>query len=201
MDFKKKIPESIGIFGASGHVGNPMARWLRYNASGIKLRLITSSEVSAAMLQKEFPDSEVAIGNYFDSASLEAAVAGLEGLYVVTPSGTDETVAMTNVVNAVKASAGGMIHIVRSLSCYAAPILPKVPEMFNKLGFGLEVQHPIAARILAESGLPVTFLNLGASFMDNFIKPPMLTPARSLGPTGAFHSLIRATSARRWRVC
>jgi hypothetical protein len=30
-DHVKRIPTSIGIFGASDHIGDLMARWLRYN--------------------------------------------------------------------------------------------------------------------------------------------------------------------------
>jgi hypothetical protein len=34
---------------------------------------------------------------------------------------------------------------------------------------GLPIQHPIAKEILDESGLPVTYLNFGATFMDNLL--------------------------------
>ncbi|TAL03619.1 MAG: hypothetical protein EPO08_03785, partial [Rhodospirillaceae bacterium] len=86
-DLVKAIPRSIGIFGASRHIGKPMARWLRYSAPHVRLRLITSRPASAEALHAEFPDCEVAIGNYDDLSILAAAVAGMEGLFVVTPTG------------------------------------------------------------------------------------------------------------------
>lgn len=42
--------------------------------------------------------------------------------------------------------------------------------MMRERGTGIEVQHLIARQILDDSGLPVTHLNSGATFMDNFIR-------------------------------
>jgi len=44
----------------------------------------------------------------------------------------------------------------------------QVPEALRLWGGGTAVQHTIARRVLEESGLPATFMNVAAYFMDNF---------------------------------
>ncbi|WP_313802195.1 NmrA family NAD(P)-binding protein [Sphingobium sp.] len=180
--FKKKIPASIAIFGASGHIGKPMARWLSYHAPDISLRLITSNPQKVADLQKAFPAAEVMVANYYDQSSLVPAVRGMEGLFVNTPGGTDETAAMGNLVAAIGDGAD-LVHLVRQLSAYPSPNPRRVPEYAVGSGRGIETQHPIAARILHDSELPVTYLNIGASFMDNFFVMPMLSPGKLTWPS------------------
>lgn len=166
----KKIPTSIGIFGASAHIGGPMARWLRYHAPRVRLRLITSREDKVAHLRTSFPDCEVAIGNYYDRPSLEQAVAGLEGLFVITTTGTREEPAMTNLVAAVRAS-NTLVQMIRLVGVFPCINLRRRPVALTKIGWGLETQHPIARQILDESDLPVTYFNIGSSFMDNLLNP------------------------------
>ncbi|WP_313808741.1 NmrA family NAD(P)-binding protein [Sphingobium sp.] len=182
-EFTKKIPASIGIFGATGHIGTPMARWLRYNAPGTRLRLMTSNPGSVAGLQQAFPDCEVAIGDFYDLPGLTKAVDGLEGLFVVPPNGTREEVAMTNLVDALKRS-GSLVHMIRTLGIFPHMNPRRIPAELVQMGMGLEVQHPIARRILEDSDLPVTFFNLGASFLDNFLRPrfEMLSPGKVTWP-------------------
>lgn len=182
-EFKKKVPTSIGIFGASGHIGGPMARWLRYYAPQVKLRLISSNEEKAARLRAEFPDCEVAIGDYYDLPSLTTAVAGMEGLFVICTNATLEEPAMGNLVKAVKAS-GTLIHMIRCLGMFPAFNPRRIPEVLSKMVVGLETQHPIAREILDEAELPVTFFNLGASFMDNFLsmRQSILSPGKVTWP-------------------
>ena len=181
--FKKKVPASIGIFGASGHIGSPMVRWLRYNAPQVRLRLISSSTETAAQLRTNFPGSEVVVGSYYDLPSLTQAVAGIEGLFVNTPALTDEQVAMTNLIAAVRGS-NSLIHMIRTLGVFPSIDPRRIPEALTKVGFGLETQHPIARRLLEDADLPVTFFNLGASFMDNFLNPmfAMVSPGKVTWP-------------------
>lgn len=182
-EFKKRIPSSIGIFGANGHIGQPMVRWLRYNAPRVRLRLISSNENNAAQLRAEFPGCEVAIASYYDLPSLTAAVAGIEGLFVNCPAGTREQDAMTNLIAAVRAS-DSVIHMIRTVGMFPSFNPKRIPESLRKAGSGLEMQHPIARQLLEDSDLPVTFFNLGATFMDNFISPrfQMLSPGKLTWP-------------------
>jgi uncharacterized protein YbjT (DUF2867 family) len=164
---QKPIPRSILIFGAAAHVGRPLARFLRGQQLPIQLRLASSHPERRAELQAEFPEAEVVGANYFDLPSLEAAVDAMEGIFVITPSGTDERPAMTNLVAAIR-KAGCAVHILRCVGMQPEANPRRIPaSLLKPPALGLPVQHPLVKRILDESGLPVTYLNFGATFMDN----------------------------------
>jgi len=167
-DNHKRIPRSVLIFGAAAHIGRPLAQALQREAPGIKLRLVSSSTERLTDLRRDFPNADVVSANYFEPETLERAVEGMEGIFVITPGGTPETPAMTNLVNAIK-SAGAPTHILRCLGMQPEANLRRIPQsILAPPALGLPVQHPIAKRIFDESGLPVTYLNFGATFMDNF---------------------------------
>ncbi|MDR7156838.1 uncharacterized protein YbjT (DUF2867 family) [Sphingobium xenophagum] len=200
MDYEKKpIPTSIAVFGATGRVGRPVAEYVSYAAPEVKLRLITRSNASVAGLREKFPDAEVVVADYLDAASLDVALKDIEGIFVVTPPGMNEERAMGNLVTAVQ-SAGAAKHIVRIVGYEPESSPENVPEDLAKRG-GDGSQHFIAKAVLKKSQLPVTYLNSGATFMDNFllaaqgisqhnlfIYPPRFVPfvdARDLGEVGA----------------
>lgn len=165
MSLKKPIPKSILIFGAAAHIGRPLAAYLTREAPNIKLRLATSSPKKKTELRSAFPNAEVIEADYNDAASLAAAVDGIEGVYVVTPAGLSEEPAMMNLVKALK-EAKSVVHIIRLLGVFPEISPARIPK---EVGPGsLPVEHPIAKRILDASGLPVTYLNSGATFIDNF---------------------------------
>ncbi|MGQ4615678.1 NmrA family NAD(P)-binding protein [Nocardia sp. R7R-8] len=163
----KPVPSSILIFGASGHIGGPLARFLAREAPTIHLRLASSDTARAATLQAQFPHAEVVRANYADRASLEAAVRDIDGIFVLTPSGTDEASAMTNLVEACRSSRVSP-HVIRLLGMQPEADPRRIPQALRDHGSGLPIQHPIAKAVLAAGDLPVTFLNSGATFIDNF---------------------------------
>lgn len=165
---RKPIPRSILIFGAAAHIGRPLAGFLQREAPGIRMRLSTSRPEKAALLRADFPGAEVVHADYTDPASLAAAAEGMEGVFVLTPSGTDERPAMTNLVAALR-RAGAVKHLVRLLGMQPEANLARIPKALRDHGLGLPIQHPLAKAILDESGLPVTYINSGATFMDNFL--------------------------------
>lgn len=167
--FIKPIPKSIAIFGATGHIGGPMARFLRFHAPHIRLRLISSSADKIEQLRQDHPGAEVVQASYFDPASLDAAVAGIEGMLVITNLTLDERPAMTNLVAAVR-KAGTLIHMIRQVGMIPDANARRVPQALRDFGLGIETQHPIARQILDEADIPVTYLNCGASFMDNYLR-------------------------------
>ncbi|KAK7440663.1 hypothetical protein CaCOL14_013019 [Colletotrichum acutatum] len=163
--FIKPIPKSILIFGAAAHIGRPLAEFLTREAPAIKLRLATSSPGKKIQLQDAFPNAEVVEANYSDVTSLSAAVIDIEGVFVITPGGLSEEKAMTNLVTALK-QAKNIIHIIRLMGVFPEISPSQIP---TTLGPGsLPIEHPIAKRILDASRLPVTYINSGATFMDNF---------------------------------
>lgn len=175
---RKQIPESILVFGASDHMGGPLAEYVTREAPTVKLRLATSSETKAQALRERFPAAEVVIANYMDLPSLTAAVAGMEGMFVVTPGGMPEEVPMSNLVRACKAS-GSLIHMMRIVGLQPEANPRRIPEKMRRAGHGIEIQHPIARKILDDAELPVTYLNCGATFMDNFVRLGLGVSVRS----------------------
>jgi uncharacterized protein YbjT (DUF2867 family) len=165
---RKSIPKSILIFGAAAHIGRPLAGLLRREAPHIRLRLATSNPARIDALKQDFPEAEVIVADYSNLPSLETATQGMEGVFVITPSSTDERPAMTNFVAALQ-SADCAVHILRCLGIQPEANLRRIPQALRDHGLGLPIQHPIAKSMLDESGLPVFYLNFGATFMDNFI--------------------------------
>lgn len=176
-DNRKPIPGSVLIFGAAGHIGRPLARFLQQEAPQIRLRLATSNSARVEALKQDFPGAEVIVADYSDLPSLETAVEGMEGIFVLTPSGTDERPVMTNLVTALK-SANRAVHILRGLGMQPEANPHRIPQILRDHGLGLPIQHPIAKAILDDSGLPVTYLNFGATFMDNFLRLGMADTLR-----------------------
>ncbi|KAG5789938.1 hypothetical protein H9Q69_010994 [Fusarium xylarioides] len=165
MDLTKKpIPKSILIFGAAGHIGQPLAEFLTRGAPDIQLSLVARNPEKQKMLQNKFPNARVLAADYEDPSSLAAAVKGIEGVFVISSSGMSETSAMTNLTRALKED-DSTIHVIRFLGIFPDFNPHRVPSNLGPRS--LPVEHPIAKRILDESGLPVTYINPGASFIDN----------------------------------
>jgi uncharacterized protein YbjT (DUF2867 family) len=175
--YSKPLPSTLAIFGASGRLGKPMAAYLSYHSPDIQLRLITSNPAKAAALASDFPQAEVAVASYFDPAGLVTALDGADAAFVVTPTGMDEAAAMGNLVKAV-ATCGTMTHMIRVTGIQPDTNNARIPQFLKEFGRGLEVQHPIARKVLDEAEMPVTYFNIGASFMDNFLN---LAPAIQRG--------------------
>jgi uncharacterized protein YbjT (DUF2867 family) len=170
---RKPIPQKVLIFGASGRIGGPMADIMTRDAPEISLRLVTHSASKTEALQKRYPSAEIVVADYADRASLDRAVAGMEGIFVICPGGTDERMAMTNLIDAIKAD-GSATHVLRQVGLQPEANNRRIPATLNFPGSrALPVQHAIVKQIMDESGLPVTYLNCGATFMDNFILSDM----------------------------
>ncbi|KAF5656496.1 hypothetical protein FCIRC_13635 [Fusarium circinatum] len=171
---KKSIPKSILIFGAAGHIGQPLAEFLTREAPDIQLSLVARNPEKQKLLQNRVPNAHVLAADYEDPSSLAAAVKGIEGVFVISSSGMSETTAMTNLSNVLKQD-GSAVHIIRLLGIFPEFNPRRVPA---SLGPGsLPYEHPIAKRILDESDLPVTYINSGATFIDNLwlqIQPVLL---------------------------
>lgn len=166
---RKPIPKNILIFGAANHIGRPMAEFLSKEAPQIQLRLVSSKEDTAEQLKKDFPNAEVVIADFLDLPSMEAAVDGMEGIYACTPmmlalQGSDIT---NNFISAVKKS-DTAVHIVRQLGFQPEYNQSMLPDTLKTLMGGEYTDIPIK-RELDKSGLPITYLNFGATFMDNII--------------------------------
>jgi uncharacterized protein YbjT (DUF2867 family) len=164
----KAIPSSILVFGAAAHIGRPLAAYVTEHAPQVHLRLASSSPQKAEMLRADFPGAEVTIANFFDSESINAVVSGMEGVFMLTPSGTDESPVLSNLIAALR-KADCLVQIIRLLGMQPQANDHRIPQSLRDHGHGLPIQHPLAKRILDDSGLPVTYLNSGATFTDGLL--------------------------------
>jgi uncharacterized protein YbjT (DUF2867 family) len=155
------------VFGASGRIGGPLARFARFHAPDVKLRLATSTSAKAAQLEAEFPDAEVVGADYLDADSLTAALSGAEAVFLVTPDFLDEVAAMENFVAAFE-RAGSVRHVVRILGDLPNMTLERISDAlhFRK---GTAVQHFAARQVLEGAKLPVTYVNSAAYYMDDYL--------------------------------
>ncbi len=158
----------IGVFGANAHIGRPLAQEIADRSPSSQLRLIIRNEAHRAVLVEAFPGAGIALADYYDLPSVECALAGLDGLFVVTPDFLDEERAMTNLVFAARRN-HGLRHIVRLLADPPGMTLTRVPEALKRYGGGMAVQHLQAKKILEASGLLVTYINVASYFMQNFV--------------------------------
>jgi uncharacterized protein YbjT (DUF2867 family) len=170
----KPIPKTIAVFGANAHIGKPLAKFLHFRAPQVKLRLISSNPATTTNLEQQFPDVQVCRADYFDRPSLDDALRDVEGIFVVTPTYLDEKVAMTSLVASIRA-VGSAVHIVRIVGHEPEQTIDRIPQKLRDFGSGTATQHFIAREVLDASGLPITYLNIGASYMDNFIRIAEIT--------------------------
>lgn len=177
----KPTLQRILVFGANGHIGGPAASAIRRDAPGTSLRLVTHRASAAEELGKQFPDAEVVVSDYFDLPALIRAFDGADGCLVVTPDFLDEEVAMTNIVAAARHH-GTLRHLVRLVADPIGMTLERVPAALMAVGGGTAVQHLRAEAILDRSGLPITYINNAAYFMDNFLSffGPLIQQFRKL---------------------
>jgi uncharacterized protein YbjT (DUF2867 family) len=174
----KPAVSSVLIFGANNYIGRPLAAFIAARAPDVKLRLAIRSEAHRAGLAGEFPDAEIVLADYYDLPSLEAALSGVQGVFVITPNFCDEERAMTNLVYAARTNRA-LVHIVRLLGDPAGMTMARVPDILKKFGGGAAVQHLRARAVLEASGLPVTYMNITAYFMQNLAGRLMNAPLRN----------------------
>jgi NAD(P)H-binding len=167
VEKRKPIPRQVLIFGAADRIGGPLAEFLGREASSTRLRLSTSNAAKVPSLRASFPMADVVVADYREVGSLKAAVQGVDGVFVLTPSGTDERITMTNLVMALK-TVDNIVQVIRLVGMQPEANARLIPQFLREHGLGLPIQHPIAKQILDDSGLPVTYLNCGACLMDNF---------------------------------
>ena len=177
-NLKPKL-NTIAVFGANKRIGQPVAQYIAKHSPETKLRVITRSEKNRAQLMSDFPNADLHIANYYDLPSLERALRGADGVFVVTPDFLDEERAMTNFKYAVRRNAGGVTHVVRLVADPPGMTLDRVSPIMLKFGGGTAMQHMIAKNTLKDARLPITYVNIGAYFMQNFSGPLFQAGLRS----------------------
>lgn len=170
--------ERIAVLGANGHIGRPLAALVSAKSPSTGLKLVIRNEDHRPALAGAFPQAEICLANYYDLASLEAAMSGVQGAFIVTPDFLDEQRAMTNFVYAARTNPG-LRHVVRLIADPPGMTAERVPDNLSAFGGGTAVQHLRAKAILEQSGLPFTYINIAAYFMQNFLTPFFNGPIRA----------------------
>jgi len=67
---QKNAPLRFVIFGASGHIGGPAARYVAHHLPDAELRLVTSVPAKKDQLRQDHPHAECVVAEYHDVDSL-----------------------------------------------------------------------------------------------------------------------------------
>lgn len=165
---RKQVPARTLVFGATGHLGGPVAQTLQAIAPDMALRLVSTRAEGADQLRNQFKTAEVVVADLFDLESLKPALEGVEGLWIVTPDFTDEHRAMGNLVKAANEYAG-ITHAVRMAGDVPGIVPARMSDFVQKFGdHGPAMQHHVAADIL-QANLPTTIVN-SVYLFDNFTR-------------------------------
>ncbi len=163
--------DRILILGATGNIGGLTSE--RLAGRGAALRLASSREAGRAALAERFPDAETVQADWYDEASLEAAMQGVNRVFVVTPDFmTDERVVTPNIINAAKA-VGSINQIVRLIAIPPGLTEAGLSQAFLDTRCGANL-HVIAKPLFDASGLPMTYINVPGWIMFNL--PWFLAP-------------------------
>jgi uncharacterized protein YbjT (DUF2867 family) len=163
------LPRRALVFGASGHIGGPLARWVARLSPATAVRLATSSPDKTTALERLIPDAEVCVASYLDPDALRAAFADVSVVFVITPDFFDEVAGMACLTAAARA-AGSVRHIVRLIADVPGVQRAALPREIVGTGCGPGIQHILAREILEASGIPVSFLNSAGYFMDDLLR-------------------------------
>ncbi len=159
----------ILITGATGQVGSHVVRQL--STEGKQFRaLVRSQEKAAAM---DAPSVEAVIGDFSQSETLDAALTGIEKLFLLSVGSPDQVELQGNVIEA--AQRAGVRHIVKLSILGTSPDAPT----------GLGRWHAQTEEQIRESGIAYTFLRPG-SFMQN-----LMMSADTIKTQGAIYAPMR----------
>lgn len=158
------------VFGAAGHIGGPAASYVGRTSPATTLRLVTSAPNNRAAMQASHRRAELVVANYFDPASLRAALEGVDRVLMITPPWSDDRTATENLVVAAQ-EVSPSVKIVRIIGDPpGVRSEDDIPKVLREWGGGAAVQHLQARAILAASGLPVIFVNIASQLMTNFLR-------------------------------
>src|SRR6266511_2729030 len=141
----------ILVAGATGHVGSQLVRLLA--EGGTPARALIHSPEKAAPIQRL--GLETALGDFEQTDTLDAAMAGCDHLFLLSPPSPRQPEQEQHVIDAARRA--GVAHVVK-LSAPGAD--PHAPVVFGRW-------HAQIEQYLAQSGLAHTLLRPGY-FMQNW---------------------------------
>jgi uncharacterized protein YbjT (DUF2867 family) len=173
----------ILVTGATGHVGSQLVRLLA--EQGTPARALVHSPDTAAPIQHL--GLEVAVGDFDQPDSLEAAMAGCDHLYLVSPPSPRQPEQEERDRRAKRA---GVAHVVKQTVLGADPDAP--------IAFGR--WHGRIEQYLVQSGLAYTLVR-PHSFMQNSLlsAQPVAEPPGRPAPASAAAPAAAAACGRAYR--
>lgn len=154
------------VLGATGSLAGLTARLICQQCSPQTLRVATSREKNLQRLSERFAGAEAVVADWYDEASLAAAMQGVNKVLVVTPDFvTDETVVTPNIIKTAR-KAGTVELIVRLLAIPPGLTAGDLRQEFLDTRCGANL-HVIAKPLLDASGLAVCYVNVPAWIMFN----------------------------------
>jgi len=161
----------ILVTGATGNTGSELVRLLA--EAGAPARALVRSPEKAASIERL--GLEAALGDFEQPDTLDAAMAGCDHLFLLSPPNPHQPEQERNAIDAAKRA--GVGHVV------ALSVLGSSPDA--SVAFGR--WHGEIDRHLAESGLPHTLL-LPSGFMQSF-----LASAQTVAEQGALYGMTGDT--------
>ncbi len=142
----------ILVTGATGHVGSELVRLLA--EAGTPARALIHSPDKAAPIERL--GLETALGDFEQPDTLDAAMAGCDHLFLLSPPSPRQPEQEQHVIDAAKRA--GVAHVVKQ----------SVPGAAPDAGVVFGRWHAQIEQYLAQSGLPHTLLR-PSYFMQNFL--------------------------------
>ncbi len=155
----------ILVTGATGHVGGEVAR--RLLSAGDPTRVLVRDAAKGERLGQD--GAEVVVGSFDDLASLDAALAGTDKVFLVSAYNAEQVAQEAAVIDA--AARAGRPHVVK------LGVLGQAPDSPLRIARA----HAEITEHLRDSGLPHTVLTPNA-FMQN-----LLFSAETIREQGAFY--------------
>lgn len=156
------------ILGATGSLAGIAAKLLRQHAPSQALRVATSRERNFHRLSKRFEGAEAVVADWYDQASLAAAMQGVSKVLIITPDFvTDETAVTANIIEAAR-NTGSVQLLLRLIAIPPGLTAGDLQQEFLDTRCGANL-HVIAKPLLDASGLPVCYVNVPAWIMFNLL--------------------------------
>lgn len=148
------MPSSILVIGATGTVGTALLRELSHRR--VSVRALVRDRTQATAVQS--PVVAPVVGNLRNPTSLDAALDGIDRVFLLSPPAPDQVVLQGNVVEAIQRT-GRSVHVVKVSALGAEPEAP-VP---------LARWHAITEAQLQTVRVPTTLLRPHV-FMQNLLQ-------------------------------